>query len=79
MFAFMINRKKNLCVILNKSDIKDRAPKDALYKALEPEKLQKLVAKLYVKEASAYNKDGLEECFDWLIKNNATSSWNHHP
>lgn len=29
-------RKKNLCIILNKLDIKDRAPKDALYKALEP-------------------------------------------
>lgn len=44
--------------MLNKLDIKNRAPKDALYKALEPEKIQKLVSKFYVKETSAYNKDG---------------------
>ena len=35
--------------MLNKSDNKDRTPKEILYKALDIDKLQKLVGKLYVK------------------------------
>ncbi len=35
--------------MLNKSDIKDRPPRDAVYKALEPDKIQKLISKLYIK------------------------------
>ncbi len=55
--------------MLNKSDNAHRVPKDILMKGLEMDKLQKFVGKLYVKETSAYTKDGLEECFDWLSKN----------
>jgi hypothetical protein len=60
--------------MLNKSDIKDHIHKDALCKALEQTKIDKLVGKVYIKETSAYNKDGLEECLDWLIKNNVATN-----
>ena len=55
--------------MLNKSDLPSKVPKDLFYKALDIEKMQKLVGKVYVKETSAYTKDGLEECFDWMSKN----------
>jgi hypothetical protein len=55
--------------MLNKTDVKERPEREILYKALEVDKIQKLVSKLYVKETSAYTKDGLEESIDWLYKN----------
>ena len=55
--------------MLNKSDIKERESKQILFKALQTEKIQKNVHKLYVKETSGFTKDGIEECFDWLSKN----------
>jgi hypothetical protein len=42
--------------MLNKCDYKDRPSKDLLFKALESDRIIKMVAKLYVKETSAYNK-----------------------
>lgn len=39
-----------------------------LYKALETEKIAKLVGKMAVKETSAYNKEGLEEFVEWVVK-----------
>ena len=62
-------KKKNLCVMFNKADLKNRPPKELLYKALEADKLQKFVGKIYTKETSAYNKEGLDECLDWMVKN----------
>lgn len=55
--------------MLNKSDIKNRESKQTLFKALETDKLQKNVNKIYVKETSGFTKDGIDECFDWLSKN----------
>lgn len=55
--------------MLNKSDIANKVPKDVLFKALDVDKIQKLVGKVYVKETSAYTKDGLDECFEWMGKN----------
>lgn len=46
--------------MLNKVDVKDRPSKELLYKALETEKIQKLISRLYVKETSAFNKEGLD-------------------
>lgn len=46
--------------MLNKSDLHNKVPKDILYKGLDVDKIQKLVGKVYVKETSAYTKDGLE-------------------
>ena len=58
-----------MCIMLNKSDFKDRVPRQTLYKALDIDKVQKCVGKLYVKETSGFTKDGIDECFDWLGKN----------
>lgn len=55
--------------MLNKCDVLSNVPKDLFYKALEIERIQKLVGKVYLKETSAYTKDGLEESFDWMAKN----------
>ena len=55
--------------MLNKSDSKDRVPREALYKGLDLQKMQKIVEKLYVKETSGFTKDGIDECFDWMGKN----------
>lgn len=60
--------------MLNKSDTQNRVLKDILYKGLDVEKIQKQVGKVYVKETSAYTKDGLDECFDWMSKNVHTST-----
>jgi hypothetical protein len=38
-------------------------------KALDVDKIAKLVGKYYIKETSAYNKEGIDECFEWIIKN----------
>ena len=46
--------------MLNKSDLKDRVPKETLYKGLDIERLQKCVGKLYVKETSGFTKDGID-------------------
>lgn len=62
-------RKKNLCIMLNKCDLKHRPTKELLVKALEMDKMGKLVNKYYVKETSAYSKEGIDECFEWVIKN----------
>ncbi len=35
--------------MLNKSDIPNKVPKDVLFKALDVDKIQKLVGKVYVK------------------------------
>ncbi len=45
--------------MLNKSDLQNKFTKDVFYKALEIEKMQKHVGKVYIKETSAYTKDGL--------------------
>jgi hypothetical protein len=45
--------------MLNKCEMQNRIQKDILVKALELEKMQKMVGKIYVKETSAYNKEGL--------------------
>lgn len=55
--------------MLNKCDFKHRPSKELLVKALDVERLSKLVNKYYIKETSAYNKEGLDECFEWIIKN----------
>lgn len=55
--------------MLNKCDLKHRPAKELLVKALEMDKMGKLVNKYYVKESSAYNKEGIDECFEWIIKN----------
>jgi hypothetical protein len=55
--------------MLNKCDFKHRPSKEILVKALDVDKLGKLVGKYYIKETSAYNKEGLDECFEWIIKN----------
>ncbi len=62
-------RAKVLCIMLNKSDIGNRIAKDVLYRGLEIERMAKMVGKIYVKETSAYTKDGIEECLDWVSKN----------
>jgi hypothetical protein len=46
--------------MLNKCDFKHRPAKELLVKALDVEKLSKLVGKYYIKETSAYNKEGLD-------------------
>ncbi len=46
--------------MLNKCDFKHRPAKELLVKALDMEKLGKLVGKYYIKETSAYNKEGLD-------------------
>jgi len=33
--------------------------------------MAKLVGKYYVKETSAFNKEGIDECLEWLIKNSS--------
>ena len=48
-----------MCVMLNKCDLK-RKREEIMMKALEPDKLQKLVHKLYIKETSAFTKEGLD-------------------
>ena len=55
--------------MLNKAEVKERPEREVFYKALEVDKLQKLVGRIYFKETSAYTNDGIEECFDWLYKN----------
>jgi hypothetical protein len=45
--------------MLNKCELQNRVAKDVLIKALEIERMQKLVGKLYIKETSAYTKEGL--------------------
>jgi hypothetical protein len=60
--------------MLNKCDLGGRPPKDLLVRALEPERMGKLVSKLYFKETSAFNKEGIDECFEWLIKNAPSQS-----
>ena len=55
--------------MLNKCDFKHRPSKELLVKALDVDRLAKLVGKYYIKETSAYNKEGLDECFEWIIKN----------
>lgn len=55
--------------MLNKCDLRHQHSKEILVKALDVEKLAKLVGKYYIKETSAYNKEGLDECFEWIIKN----------
>jgi hypothetical protein len=55
--------------MLNKCDLKHRPLKELLVKALEVDKISKLVGKYYIKETSAYNKEGIDECFEWIIKN----------
>lgn len=35
--------------MLNKSDLPNKVPKDIMYKALDMEKLQKFVGKVYIK------------------------------
>lgn len=35
--------------MLNKSDLQSKVPKDIIYKALDIEKLQKFVGKVYIK------------------------------
>lgn len=64
-----IFRKKCLCIMLNKSDLQNKFNKEVFYKALDIQKMQKLVGKVYIKETSAYTKDGIEECFEWMGKN----------
>ena len=49
--------------MLNKCDLGGRPPKELLVRALEPERMGKLVGKLYFKETSAFNKEGIDECF----------------
>lgn len=56
--------------MLNKCDMKNRPSKEIIVKALQLDRLSKLVNKYYVKETSAYTKEGLDECFEWIIKNN---------
>jgi site-specific recombinase XerD len=55
--------------MLNKCELENRIAKETLYKGLDMERIQKLVGKIYIKETSAYTKEGLEECFDWMSKN----------
>ena len=55
--------------MLNKCDFKHRPSKELLVKALDVDRLAKLVGKYYIKETSAYTKEGLDECFEWIIKN----------
>lgn len=57
--------------MLNKCDLRNRASKELLVKALEPDRIAKLVGKYYVKETSAFNKEGIDECLEWLIKNSS--------
>jgi hypothetical protein len=40
---------------------------------LEVEKIGRLVGRWYVKETSAFNKEGIEECLEWVIKNQGES------
>lgn len=54
--------------MLNKSDVPNRPPKDMVFKALELDKIEKLVHKAYAKETSAFTKDGIEECLEWAVK-----------
>ena len=68
-YCTCIFRKKALCVMLNKCDLKNRPPKELMVKGLEPQRLNKLVGKCYFKETSAFNKEGIDECLQWLIKN----------
>ena len=42
--------------MLNKCDLKERPPKELYIRALEQDKLAKLVGKVYIKETSAFNK-----------------------
>lgn len=53
-------RKKCLAIMLNKCDLPAKVPKDLFFKALEMEKIQKLVGRVYMKESSAYTKEGLD-------------------
>lgn len=58
--------------MLNKCDRKNRPPKELFVRALETDKLSKLVGRFYIKETSAFNKEGIDECLEWIIKNTAT-------
>jgi hypothetical protein len=46
--------------MLNKCDVKNRPSKELLVRALEADKVGKLVNRLYIKETSAFNKEGLD-------------------